>query len=137
MKQLTKKEKRLILSMYPTYSVMEISQSIRKDYNRVYWFLWKNGYIEFRQESADYNNPVARKVLWLYVHGWYMQDIAQMARLPIRRVETIIKRQFGEGARMIFANTREEVDSYTGMTERQMQNECEKYSDTQKTKNQQ
>lgn len=126
MKQLTKKEKKIILSMYPRYSVMEISKSIGRDYNRVYWFLWKNGHIEFRPESADYNNPVVRKTLRLYVQGWYMQDIAEMTQLPMQRVETIIKRQFGGDAKMTHTHTFEEKDSYTGMTERQMREEDEK-----------
>lgn len=124
-KPISKFKQNFIIRNYRTMSVAAIARRLRIPYMTVYSRLYEQGLLDVKkQDTLDLESAVCRKVLAMYVQGWYLEDIAEESRRSEEVCARIIGRVFP--APDIYrrsAALQNPPDSYTGMTEHQMRME--------------
>ncbi|MCR5589871.1 MAG: hypothetical protein K6F72_09680 [Bacteroidales bacterium] len=121
-KPLTSYKRNFILRNYKEMTIGDIAKRLRVPYNMVYNVLYARGLLDVKkQEPFDLERGVASRILWMYIQGWYLEDIMEATHKSEGICIRVIGKVFPSAALHRRSTMFEEPkDSYTGMTEYQM-----------------
>lgn len=130
-KPLTSYKRNFILRNYKTMSVIAIAQRLRVPYSMVYNVLYARRLLTVaKREPLDLERGLCRKILSMYIQGWYLEDIAEAVRKSEEVCIRIILKVFPSATLHRRSMMWEEPkDSYTGLTEQQIRMEAARRSD--------
>lgn len=121
-KTLSKFKQNFIIRNYKTMSIGDMARRLKLPYITVYSRLYDQGLLDVRKNvTSDIERGVGCKILDMYIHGWYLEDIAEACHRSQQVCARVIGRVFPAAEPQHRSAVHQEpVDSYTGLTERQM-----------------